>query len=187
MTDLITLEEYKVFEAKTTSTDDTKLEQLITSVSGLIKTYCNTSFIDYTDTDKTEYITVSTSTNKLFLKETPIISVTSIQEREALGSTYSDFTDLYFIDESIDALVLETGFWGKGSRKYKVQYKAGYAQVPDEIKMVAANLVTYYHKEQYKTASQSVAGSSLLVPTDNNKVPFPGHIKRVLDQYRVML
>lgn len=47
MADLITLDEYKLLEGVNSTQYDEKFEQLITSVSQLVRTYCNSEFDAY--------------------------------------------------------------------------------------------------------------------------------------------
>jgi hypothetical protein len=190
MANLIDLDTYREIEGLKSGNpaDVDKLNSLITSVSGLIKTYCNNSFVDYVSTPYSQTFHVLKPTDRLFLRETPLIELVSVETRERGTSSYSVLdSSKYFFDSETDSLVYDSGYWPQGPASVVVEYKAGYASVPEELQIVAANLVTYYHKEQYKTATASVAGSTLNIPTDNNKPQFPGHIKRVLDLYRSVL
>ena len=57
---------------------------------------------------------------------------------------------------------------------------------PADLKLAVIDLVTYYHKDEYKErkvmagASIQNAGST----SQANNVAFPDHIKRVLDLYK---
>ena len=83
MADLITLEDYKEAEGISTPKDDLKLSALIPSVSQLVKTYCGNSFVDYYSSSKTETVNVEWDTYIVQLTESPIVSVTLVEERES--------------------------------------------------------------------------------------------------------
>ena len=57
MANLITTEDYKLAEGITTPKEDARIDSLVISVSELVKTYCNTSFVDFYSSNKTETFT----------------------------------------------------------------------------------------------------------------------------------
>lgn len=187
--DLITLLEYKTLMHKNVNKteEDGKLNAIIKSVSGLIKTYCNNSFVDYVTDPKIQTVTMLRPTDRIFLAETPLIDLESIEIRTPYSSDFNEFTGSYLYDEDTYSLVSLAGSWPTGPSALRLTYTAGYEQIPEELKMVATNLVYYYDQEQYKTTPMNIGGSSLIANVDMNRNPFPGHIKRVLDQYRSML
>lgn len=187
--DLITLSEYKTLLQKNVdkTEEDGKLTAIIKSVSGLIKTYCNNSFVDYVTTPKVQIVTILSPVDRIFLTETPLIDMQSIEVRTPYSSDFKEFTGDYLYDEETFSLVRASGSWPSGPSALRLTYTAGYEKIPEELKMVATNLVYYYDQEQYKTTPMNIGGTSLIANVDMNRTPFPGHIKRVLDQYRSML
>ena len=75
------MRDYKTLAGISSSTDDSKLEELIDSVSQLVKTYCGVSFLDYYSADKTEFITKNFSTHLVELTESPVVEIVTVQER----------------------------------------------------------------------------------------------------------
>ena len=198
MANLITLATYKTAEGIQSTKDDAKLELLIDSVSQLVKTYCNNSFVDYYNTDKIEYFNISYNTTFIQLSECPLRLVYSndqdativptVSERTQFGETYTVLTNDtdYYIDTGIDAIYRIGGSWPTGPGSVKVQYKAGYSTVPADLKLAVIDLVTYYHKDEHK-ARQTIAGASIQnqgSTSQRNNVAFPDHIKRVLDLHK---
>ena len=57
MANLITLQDYKTAEGITQPKDDSRLYELIPSVSALVKTYCGISFVDFYSTNKQDSFT----------------------------------------------------------------------------------------------------------------------------------
>jgi len=191
MADLITLTEYKNLNGITSAKEDTQLTEIIGSVSALIKAYCNNSFVDYVSTNKIQKFNNSSLVRELYLKETPLIEIVSVTERSSVGASYTTLTsnDYYYNDELEALLRVSSGnqsYWPAGPGAVVVTYKAGYSTLPEELKLLTANMVTYYFKEQYKSTSQNIASTSLVNNiVDNNELP--GHLKRTLSLYRNIL
>jgi hypothetical protein len=196
MADLITLDQYKDLEGISSSSEDTKLEIIIPSVSQLIRTYCNRGFSLYATADKVETFSIDCSTiTCVQLDESPIISVTSVEIRTAYNAAYTTLTEgayEFYIDNDIDGIVRtdETGAkipFPQGRGAVKVTYKGGWTTVPLDLLLAAADLVTYYLKHQYKER-QTIASTSITnvgTASARNDASFPDHIKRVLDLYRI--
>ena len=192
MANLITLADYKTAEGIQSTKDDAKLELLIESVSQLVKTYCNATFVDYYTNAKTELFNINYSESFIQLEEGPVVTTAGnkpvVYERENTTSSYNTLTEDtdYYIDEGLDSIYrLDTTF-PKGPGSVKVVYKAGYATVPADLKLAVIDLITYYHKDEHKSR-QTIAGASIQNQSSSsqrNNVAFPDHIKRVLDLYK---
>lgn len=193
MANLITLEDYKISKGLTGFTEDAKITPLLASVSQLVRTYCNRSFTDYYASDKTEYFTIRWEEDFVQLTETPIVSITSVSEREAIAESYVALTTSeYYLDTDTDSIYrVDAGGAGyqaykKGPASVKVLYKAGYSACPEDLKLAIIDLIHYYLKEEYKQ-NRSIASVSIQnqgTSSQNNSPDFPDHIKRVLDLYR---
>jgi hypothetical protein len=194
MADLITLAEYKIFRGLTGTTEDSKITPIISSVSQLVKTYCGRTFVDFYAADKTEYFSPMWPVNAVQLSESPLVSITSVSERESVTGAYTALAAAdYYYDDEVDSLY-RVGTDGVGLTDFKqgpgavkVVYRAGFSTCPADLKLAVINMVTYYLKDEYKVA-QSIgattinnAGSS----SQNNSADFPNYIKRVLDLYRI--
>ena len=176
--------------------EDVRMSALIVSVSTLVKTYCGRTFLDNFSTDKTEIFNVPEDINFLQLDESPIVSITSVEERSSYSEDYVTLTTTefeYYLDPTIDAVYKTngaTGFlnWAPGPGSVKIIYKGGFADTPEDLKLAVADLITYYHKNEYK-GQQTLAGATSRTPgttTQPRNVSFPDHIKRVLDLYKVL-
>ena len=196
MANLITIDEYKSYKDINSEADDSIISLLIGSVSDFIKTYTDRTFIDYAYTDKIEYFD-ALSYGVYYPNEFPLLSVTEIATSTDGGVTWTilvENTD-YFIsleseggDNSIINNTVYSGF-GPGTIPFKsgrITYKAGYIKTPADVKLATMDLVHYYRKESY-TSAQSLQGASVTNPVtiiQGNQLP--RHIKRVLDNYRVL-
>ena len=118
MADLITLQQYKDFAGLQGVQHDARINVIIDSVSQLVKNYCGTNFIDNYSSAKTQYFDITDSrTTRIMLDEGPIVSVTSVQERESQADSYvtlitenSDSSGKYeyIIDSMTDSTVSYT-------------------------------------------------------------------------------
>lgn len=195
MADLITLDQYKTAEGLTKLDNDDKIQATISSVSELVKAYCGKSFVDYYSTDYTEYFSIDYTTKALQLRETPIVSITSVKERSSYSSAYSTLTTAnyeYYYDDRTDALIRTSGSgystWAQGPGAVEVIYKGGYSTLPLDLELAVIDLVRYYHKDEYKER-QSISSASrdnVTTSTQRQNIGFPDHIRRVLDLYRYL-
>ena len=110
MADLITFREYKDMEGIQNPKDDYNLSQLISSVSQLVKTYCGNTFIDYYSTDKVDTFSIDWDTHLVQLTESPVISVSAVETRDSVTSSYQAVTSTnYYLDYNTDTVLYVTG------------------------------------------------------------------------------
>ena len=201
MADLITLQQYKDFAGLQGVQTDARINVIIDSVSQLVKNYCGTSFIDFYSSDKTEFFDIMDNhTTRIMLGESPLVSVSQVQEREDQSSSYvtlitenSDSSDKYeyMIDTTTDSIVRTNSTrdipFARGRKAVKVVYRAGYSSTPEDLKLACFDLVRYYLKDERKDR-MTIAGATVenAVSTSiRNNAGFPDHIKRVLDMYKI--
>ena len=194
MADLVTLSDYKDAEGIGSPKEDLRISRIIPSVSQLVKTYCGNSIIDFVSSDKTEEFDIYWDTYAVQLTESPVISITSAQERSGYDQSYTTLTTgayEFYLDKRTDSVIRtnESGTrlnWKHGVGAVKVLYRAGYSSTPDDLKLAVFDLVTYYlkdeHKERRTLGGASIQNQSSTTQRDN--VAFPDHIKRVLDLYK---
>ena len=194
MADLVSLSDYKDAEGIGSPKDDLRISRIIPSVSELVKTYCANTFVDFVSSDKTEEFDIYCDTYAVQLTESPVISITSAQERSGYDQSYTTLTTgayEYYLDKRTDSVIRtnESGTrlnWKHGVGSVKVVYRAGYSSTPEDLKLAVFDLVTYYLKDEHKQR-QTIAGASLQnqgSTSQNNNVSFPDHIKRVLDLHK---
>lgn len=189
MANLITLEDYKLFKGKAKTDDDDKINMIIPAVSSLIKAYVGHGIIDNWDTPLVEEYTLPYDSTLLYLNGYPVREIVSVEE--LIGGYMGG------LDSTIHyPVVFNTGFSfdpGKGvlsriggnwARRIKVTYKTGYATVPEQIKLAAIELVSYYLNEEWKP-TRSMQATTMVgpEPTVNG---MPTHIAKLLDNYKVI-
>lgn len=194
MANLLSLEDYKLAKGINGVNEDAKITPLLASVSQLVRTYCGREFTTYYASDKTEYFTIKWEEDFVQLEETPIVSITSVSEREAISESYVALTSTeYYLDTDTDSIyrvdTLGTGYmaYKKGPASVKVIYKAGYSACPADLKLAVIDLITYYLKDEHKTNRSigSVTVQNQMTRTHRDSPDMPDHIKRVLDLYRI--
>ena len=196
MANLITKVQYKNYTKMDHNKDDSKIDTLVESISQMVKTYCGHSIIDYYSATKTEVFDVEDLlTSEVFVTESPLTSVTSVQERSSIADSYETLTanTHYYVDTEHDRIRRIDGsrgidYYPQGFAAVKVVYNAGYSAVPADLKLAVFDLVTYYLKEEHKT-QRSIAGTTLRnegSTSIRNDIGFPDHIKRVLDLYKII-
>ena len=188
MADLITLEDYKEIEGLTSPKDDLRLEQLIDSVSQLVKTYCGNSIVDFYSTDKVEEFTIDFDTHMVQLTESPLVSVSSVEKRTSFTESYTTVpTTEYYLDKTTDSILYVSGnsylHWPKGPAAVKVTYRAGYASCPLDLKLAVVDLIKYYFKNE-AAQRRTLQGATIENQGSGEGRGFPDHIKRILDMYK---
>ena len=188
MANLITLSEYKTYQGITSDKEDTKLNELIASVSQLVKTYCGNSFVDFYSTDKVEYFSLDWDTHIVQFTESPVNSIASVETRTNPESSYETLaSSTYYLDTNTDSLLRLQGSsyknWPRGPGAVKVTYRAGYSDTPEDLKLAVVDIITYYHKDEYKKR-QTLSGATRENASSGDNIGFPDHIKRVLDLYK---
>ena len=201
MADLVTLQQYKDFAGLQSIKNDARIAVVIDQVSQLVKTYCGSTIIDFAGTDKTEYFNISDNhVDRIILAESPLISVSQVQEREDQAGAYitlitenSDSSGKYeyIIDMDSDSIVRTTSTGTKsfprGMKAVKVVYRAGYTSTPDDLKLAVFDLIKYYMKDERKER-QTIAGATIENQVSSSltgNIGFPDHIKRILDMYKI--
>ena len=191
--DLISLADFKTLAEITSSQHDSKLTELIDSVSQLVKTYCGQSFLDYYSSAKTEFHTKNFDTHIVELSESPVVEITTVQERGSPTDSYTTLTENsdWVLDTTTDSIFRVTGsnykHWKTGPNSVKVIYKAGYSALPQDLRLAVVDLIMYYHKNEQKQR-QTIAGATIQNQSSSSmrdNPTFPDHIKRVLDLYKV--
>jgi hypothetical protein len=181
--DLITRAEYKTYAGISSTNNDAVLAVLIPKVSDLIKTICRRSFVDYVSDAKVEYFEGGTA--NYMPEETPVISVSSVEISEDYGNTYTaliEYTD-YAVNKRDGSIRCINKDFPVLINGYKVTYTAGYETIPQDLKLAALDLVSYYLKNDSAVHSSSMAKPNTMQVEYITTTNLPAHIKRVLDLY----
>ena len=201
MANLVTLQQYKDFAGLQGVKTDARFNTIIPQVTEVVKNYCGSSIIDYYGSDKTEYFDIlDDRTSRIMLDESPLVSVSQVQERDDQASSYvtlitenSDSSGKYeYIIDTITDSIIRTNSTGvkyfpKGHKAVKVVYRAGYSATPEDLKLAVFDLIKYYLKDERKARMQ-IAGAMVENQVSSSiarNIRFPDHIKRIIDFYKV--
>ena len=201
MANLVTIQQYKDFAGLQGVQSAARINTLIPQVTQIVKTYCGTSIVDFYSSAKTDYFDiVDGDTSRVMLDESPVNTVTSVQERTNQADSYvtlitenSDSSGKYeyIIDTITDSIIRTTSTGTKsfprGHRAVRVIYTAGYSTTPNDLKLAVYDLVKYYMKDQTIKRRQ-IAGAMLESQSTSGiagNIGFPDHIKRILDLYKI--
>lgn len=201
MANLVTLQQYKDFTGLVGVKTDARISAIIPQVTQVVKSYCGTSIVDYYSSAKTEYFDIRDSlTSRVMLDESPVVSVTSVHEREDQAASYvalitenSDNSGKYeYIIDTMTDSIIRTNSTGtknfpKGHKAVKVIYTAGYSATPEDLKLAVYDLIKYYLKDERKARMQ-IAGAMVENQVSSSiagNTGFPDHIKRILDFYKI--
>lgn len=181
---LVTRAEYKAYAGISSTNEDAKIDNLIPKVSELVKSICNTTFIDYVNDNKVDYFDGALS---VFIpSEGPLLAVSSLEQSTDYGVTYTELV------ENIEYAVLlskghiipiglsEFPYYPNG---YKLTYTCGYEALPEALKLAVLDLITYYIKNEPAVHSSRAPGGNTTQIEYITNSSLPAHIRRVLDLY----
>ena len=180
---LTTRKDYKIYAGIKSTNEDAIIDFIIPKVSELVKTYCRRTFVDYWDVPKTEMF--KGAATKFILAETPVVNVKSVQRSLDYGQTWTDlirYTD-WVLDGDIIVPLDTRGYFPELINGYKVEYTAGYDDVPADLEIAVLDLVTYYRRNDGAIHSSKAVGSNNVQIEYISTTSLPAHIRRVLDQY----
>lgn len=187
MNEFITLQTYKDYKNLTKTDNDVKLGVIVNAVNSLIKAYLGRTVILDENTPFEEYFSLDYETDVIFPKFWPIADIVSITEIPA-GYSYDstvhfalEVDEEYMLDGE-DRIYKIGSCWAQGPRTIRLEYTAGYATLPDDIKLAAIELVDYFFKEQYLQARTT--GNTTITNLVPNETTMPPHVKLILDNYK---
>lgn len=125
---LVTLTEVKSYLGITDASQDEKLNLLLPAADNYFKNVCGRTFEYGAFTEKVYFVN-----GKTFLKETPIDTITSIED--ILGNSYT----YEFLNETNGLIMLAANYNFQGV----VEYTGGYRVIPDDIKLAVMRIVEY--------------------------------------------
>lgn len=179
---LVTLAEYKSYAGIKGESQDAQITSLIPKVSEYVKTYCRRTFVDYVSTNKEEVF--DGGTGLLWLEESPIIEVVSVEYSLDYGTTWSEYTD--WVHKKKQSIVVpKTSYeFPFATNGYKVTYKCGYVTLPEDLKLACLDLVKYYISNDSAVKSNKAPGTNSVQIEYVSTNSLPANIKRVLDLYK---
>lgn len=181
--DLTTVALAKAYMKKTDAGDDALLAVLVSQASMMIEKYTNRDFTAVTYTNE---LYNGNGGVKLYLKQSPINSVTSVK----LYDPYTN-TDLYTYTVNTEYILYEEegyihmwGGWSKGHQNFKITYNAGYSTVPEDIVLAANMLTAFVFDNIRKQGIKSQRIGTFSETLKDYKESIPVEISAMLDHWR---
>lgn len=155
---------------------DTIFDHLISKASGVVEIFCNRAF----SSTIYEELYSGDGSAELMLDNYPIISITALStdiDKEA--KTYSDPLDAVYmiLNKKAGIIKLYDTVFGNYDLNIYIKYTAGYASIPEDIKLVVLDLIAkkYYDSEEkrFGMESKSLIGQNVTFSiqdlTENNR------------------
>lgn len=182
--DLITLSEYKNYANISSTNQDASIKNLIPQVSNLVKLICRRTFNDFVDDYKVQIFKGGVN-NRILLEETPVMQVASVEFSDNFGKTYSPLVEFddYVVDVEASAIELLSYPYAEyfKTNAFRVSYTAGYEEIPVDLKLAVADLISYYIRNDSSIHSHKAIGSNTVQIEYITNTSLPAHIRRVLD------
>jgi len=190
MSNLITLEEYKDISGITSDTVDDIVTSHLPGVSALVRNYCNREFNSHYEDELVEYHSIKFDIRAVFLREVPIVGVTSVREKVSGEWNELVLDEDYIIDDYLDAIyrVNSSGNFLSfpiGINSVEITYTGGYGNIPEDLKLAVVDLVDYYINNEHNTTKSNLQ-FTLKTGEEGSKGPssWPKHVTKTLDLYR---
>lgn len=157
------------------STNDTLLQQLLTSASAAIQGYCNRDFISksYTKTFN------GNGSNRMVLPDYPLSAVSALTISGVAVNAAASITSagFYFYDNMI---MLNGYAFGRGYGNITITYTAGFSPVPDDLVQACVGTVQYWLNDRQRGGeiSRSMGGQSITY----SQKDMPEWCKTILNQ-----
>jgi hypothetical protein len=180
---LTTRADYKAYAGIKSTNSDAEIDTIIPKVSALVKSYCRRTFVDYWNTPLQQ--TFDGGYRELLLAETPLVSVTSVEQSADFGVTYTALArNVTWVTRGDTIYSTDTRGFEPLVNGYRVTYTAGYEDVPNDLELAVLDLITYYRKNDGAVHNNRTPGGNGSVQLEYiMNTNFPAHIKRVLDLY----
>ncbi len=183
---LTTLANVKAFKNITLTDHDSEINRLIPAVDAFVDQYCARTIEQAT---VTEFHSTRAAQAKIFLKQPPVASITSIHDDPertyASGDLLTDNTDYVLEDGDAGIVAFDEHTVKGGIRNIKAIYVGGYNPVPKDLEEAAIELVWLARMKGDQALlglqSKSIADGSVQVM----KTDWPAGVKPILDFYRL--
>jgi len=169
--------------------ETTVIENMINLATQYAEKYIG-RHIETRGTDATQTFDIPKNTSEIFIKNFPVISVTSVTEDGTVLVLDTDY--IKYDDQGTFVKGLTEGYyWANGLKKVVIVYEGGYATVPEDLQQWAIEVVGYMYetKSMGNIASERVGQLSVTYATPtaltlDDIVAQKPWLKQVLDFYK---
>ncbi len=150
--DLTTLDATRAFVGVKSTDDNALLASLITAASAWIAGFCSRTFQQNTYNEVRD----GHGGNRLPLRESPVVSVTSLAIDEQPILARASVTGSGFVIEPPNLLVLSGYLFTRGVQNVEITYSAGYATTPPEVELFAKMIVAEVYRYKDRTGQKAI-------------------------------
>ena len=180
-TQIITTAQYKAYAGITDSNSDTILGKFCDGVTSFINQYCNRNFLHQT------YDVYLNGNDNYYLRnlQRPITEVTAITiDDTALDLTEEAADDNYYW--WAEGKIYYGGGFSEGIKNVRLQYKAGYTTMPEDLIEAAYLIISAMWEKQGKTTALS-EGTPSGFSKSFTELEIPQLAKEILDRYMLQI
>ena len=179
--DLTTLANVKQWVNVTSSTDDSLLTRLITSVSNFIQTWLNRALSSATYTETYD----GPIGTRMLVANYPVTAIASLSIDGATIPLSTDVTVAGYVLDTYGVILRGNYSFGNGRSNVEITYTAGYSVIPVEIEQAAIELVALRYAERRRpgVSSQTIGGEAVAY----RDVGMTDSISSLLIQYKKMV
>jgi len=192
MADLITVARAAMVPALA-GIDAPYLAVLVSAASNMIIRYCKRDFVD---TDYVDEVYDGQGTYVLMLRQFPIIALTSVDTVESDGTTETCLTAQFRTDDDVGEIrhipecTCDYTYFPKGYRNILVTYKAGFADIPEDVQEACAQTVAWLYSNAIAASnveSWKLGDAAMSYKTDMvgaGKMMLPATVRQLIGPYR---
>jgi len=181
LADFITLAELREIPSIPQAAEETFLGSLIDAATKRIRNITHQSFDSQTVTEYHD----GRGASYVILGELPIASVTSVHDdpdRDYDAAHLVAAADYTFYPNE-GRIQLEAGIFQNSLRNVKVIYVAGYAAIPDDVKLACRMLCSFWYNRGKEGAEGFVSESLGVRSISWSAAPVPEAVMDILDHY----
>jgi len=191
---IVNKEDVKRYLNLTDSSKDTFIQDLIDLASGEIEQYCNRT--KFALQDITGELVDGTGESILYTKYSPIYAIgsssatqasTDVQYRATPDGSWTDLesdTDFFWVEQYGNYIEFHEAIVPSGKRNVKVNYRAGYSPVPEDVQRVCIEMVAMMWSES-NNGERVLGKSSTSMNTGGGSIS--SSYVNMSDRWRVVL
>lgn len=180
MAALASLGELKAYLGSTNAADDAELQDLLDAYSKFAETYCSRVFA----VTAHDIWRDGRGRSAMVLPQWPIVSVEALTVDGVAIPAQSTFgAHGYRFDR--DSIILDGQSFGDGRSSVHIQFTAGYATIPDDLKqaVIETSALRYKERDRIGYSSKSLAGETISFIIR----ALPDSAKTTLNAYRAVV
>lgn len=179
---MTTIEKVKSYLEITSSNYDTVISQLISNVDSFLK---KTLGREFTKEERTEYF--DGGVKHIVLKEYPIDSSQPLavyyNSHNQSNPSWNEIDSSNYVVYDSEGILEHYGKFPSGKRNIKVVYTGGYSEIPDDLELLAKQLVAKIFERRKASGKSSESLNGARIDWEKELTP---EQKMIIDSYKVI-